>query len=390
MFCTKCGAKNDHNGKFCHSCGNPLNVIEVEKQTIPAPMVTNGSNESTYWENQSINNSVQQTPYQAQQVSNTVQPVPPLYNYQPGANGTGKQTAKKVKPFIIITPIIAVLAIIVLIVIIVSQSNKGILDNILSAVKGTIEADSFEFVAEAYTTDEDGRDGGKIDGTIECDLDKEILNFDIGMGDERTILYDGVIYELESGEVWDDENISLGLNMFYKYYSEYKDVLKGLSNIDWENAVDEVGIPLNFDAKVLQKCINQFEKNMNDTKYMESVCNKYEKKKTSEGTVYSFDVDVPEFVESLVETFDPIIDELNIASDLDYLYDELDAVDEFKIEIIIKNGKLVGLNAEISVNSEYGTETLNAELAVDNYGKAALNVDEIEGYIDDYNYGDSE
>jgi len=383
MFCTKCGVKNEDNAKFCFSCGNPLST-EVGNQTISEPTVTQGNSESTYWENPSLVSPVQQVRGQAEQFQNPGQPVPSQYNYQPGANGSETPKIKNTKPFILAIPIIAIIAIIAIVGIIASQSNKGVLDNILSAVQGTLNADSFEFEAEAYMKDEDYTDGGKVDGIIEYDLDKEKLSFDIRMGEERTILYDEVIYDLESGEIWDDTDVSFELGLFYDYYKDYKDDLDNLSDIDWEAAAKEAGIPLNFDTEVLQKCIKEFEKNMNDTKYIKSVCNEYEKRKTKEGTKYSFDVDVSQFVESLVETFQPVFDELNISkSQLAYLYDELDTVEECKIDIIVKSGKLVGLGATITVN-DYSEQTFELELKIDNYGKASLDVDEIEGYLEDY------
>lgn len=383
MFCTKCGAKNEDNAKFCYSCGNNLNAAEVEKDAVPDSNVAQGNNESTYWENPSLSNPVQQTSGLVQQIPNPGQPIPPQFNYQPGVDGTGIQKAKK-KPLIIAVPIIAVIVVIGLISFIVSRSNKGILDNIIGAVQGTLKADSFEFEAEAYTTDEEyGKDGGKIDGIIEYDLDKEKLSFDIGMGEDRTILYDEVAYDVDSEGIWNDQDISYELGMIFDYYKDYKDDLNNLSDIDWEAIADEAGIPIDFDVKELQKCIKEFEKNMNSTKYMKTVCNKYEKKNTSEGTKYSFDVDVPKFVESLVETFKPVIEDYVDESEFDYIYDQLDIVEECIIEITVKGGKLVGINANITVN-DYSRQTLELQLTIDNYGKASLNVDEIEGYIEDY------
>ena len=33
MFCTKCGAKNPEDAKFCYKCGNEMKTIKQEKET---------------------------------------------------------------------------------------------------------------------------------------------------------------------------------------------------------------------------------------------------------------------------------------------------------------------------------------------------------------------
>jgi hypothetical protein len=416
MFCTKCGANNEENSKFCYSCGNPLEVKKENQQ--PEKPVGNeisntqgsnqGNSESTYWENQKINQPVMNAstpsqptyipgnqaytqpqqaytqPQQPQQAYTPAHQPTPEYSRQSSSQGAGVQKTKKMKPMIIVAPIIALVAVAVIIGFLTTRSNKGVLDSVLTAVQGTIEADSFEFEVEANIEDEYGTEREKANGIVEIDFAKKKLNFDIGEDGSRTVLYDGTIYDIYDDEIWDAYDASDEVDMIFDYYKDNKNAFNDISSINWEEAADEAGIPIDIDYDLLNQCVKQFQKNMNSTKYIKSICNKFEIKKTSDGTLYSFDVDAPKFVESIVDNFEPLLEEYNLDNQIDYIYDELDFVEECKVDITIKDNKLTNVKVDLAVDGD----SVDLELKIDKYGKAKIDTDELEEYIEYYDESD--
>jgi hypothetical protein len=273
----------------------------------------------------------------------------------------------------------AVLVIIVLISVFSSKGGK-VFDNILSAAKGTIESDSFDFSLE-LTEDYSGPYTQEANGTVVLDFDKEDISFDIDTGDgEREILYDGVVYDIEDDEVWNSEDISSELGDIFDYYDEYKGAFKGLSGVDWEDAFDEAGLSGFVDTDKLSKCMKEFEQNINSEKYWNEVCNDFSVKKSGGGTTYTFDVDVPKLVESLLDTFKPAID-YDLDSVKDMVTDQVDIFDECVIEVTIKNNKLTALNVNVTYDDYGDTVTYEFKGEISNYGKAKLDTDEIEEVI---------
>lgn len=487
MYCTKCGAKNDDDSRFCYSCGNALdakaasvdtpnvNMVNANNVRLPEETVANESNastENTYWENQSrLDSSRMQSQYQqnanqsqlrpsdlqdmkysqpqpsdsqdmkysqpqssdqqnmkySQPQSSDLQNIKdsqpqslnaqdvnqyrsqpfdaqninynqPQFSYQQPVDQNrqnqyyGQQAPlpfdnkpkKKVKPVFILAPVIAVAAI-VIIVIAFSHSNKGggALDSILDAAQGTLNAGSFDFEAGITYTDDYGTDQDTAEGIFVYDFKDKLLEYDITADDERSILYDGTVYSGDVDELYYDDDASDDMEEVFDYYDNLKEGFAGLTKIDWEKFADGAGIPFTFDKEDLKKCIMEFEKNMNSTKYLESVCNKYTEKNTSAGTVYSFDVDVPEFVKSVVDTFEPVLEKYGVNNDrLEYSYAELEDIQKCLIEVTVKGGKLAAVTIEYALDD--GTEKGKMELTLNNYGKASLDKKEIQKLIEDY------
>lgn len=394
MFCSKCGAKNDDNAKFCFQCGNRFDeagVIKPQQPQAPAGGTTYNQPQGApynqasyqqapnYGQQQTPNYTQQQAPNYGQQGPSIGQPAPGYY--QPQMPGQGYELpGKSKKPLYLgLGGIAAVLVIIVLIVAFTSKSGK-VFDNILSAAKGTIESDSFDFSLE-FTEDYSGPYTQEANGTVILDFDKEDISYDVDTGDgERQILYDGVMYDIEDDEVWNSEDVSSELGDIFDYYDEYKNAFKGLAGVDWEDAFDEAGLSSFVDSDKLTKCMKQFESNLNSEKYWKEVCNKFSVKKSGGATTYTFDVDVPKLVESLLDTFKPAID-YDLDSVKDMISNQVDIFDEFVVEVSIKGNKLTEVNVNVTYD-DYG-DTVSYELKgeISNYGKAKLDTDEIEEVI---------
>ena len=396
MFCSKCGAKNDDNSKFCFQCGNRIEDAGIVSPQ--QPQVT--SDDSTYNQPQGASYSQiqpQGPSYSQPQGPSYSQPQGPSYNqpqgqpygqpgqgyYQPQTQAQGqsiKLPGKSKKPLFI--GIIGAAAVLVIIIAIVMFSSKGgkIFDNILSAAKGTIESDSFDFSLE-LTQDYSGAYTQEVKGTMVLDFDKEEIGYDFNYGDgDRQVLYEGVMYDIEDDEVWYSDDISSELGDIFEYYDEYKGALKGLSDVDWEEAIDDAGLSRFVDTDKLAKCIKQFEENINSKKYWEEVCNKFSVKGSGGSKTYSFDVDVPKLLKSLLDTFKPAID-YNLSSVRSMISKEADIFDEFLVEITIKDNKLTALNVKVTYEGYGGDTSYEIKGKISNYGKAKLDIDEIEEVI---------
>lgn len=356
MFCSKCGAKNEDQSKFCYQCGSLLEeaIFVKGQQQGPAGF--------TYSEPLAPYPPYQQVPSYGQPVSQ------------------GKHSGKARKPLFLTLAGVAAAAIIILCIMILSPSRSGkVLTNILNAAQGTTEAKSVEFTVDM----KEGRRRNKAEGVIVYDLDKGKVEFDIETSDGyRNILYDGAMYDVSDGEVWGPRDYSSDIEDLLEYYDEYKVGMDGLSKVDWEDAIDEAGLSIYVDTDKIAKCLKEFEDNLNSKSYFEKVCEEFSVEKTKEGTKYIFDVDVPKLVETLIDTFEPVID-MDIDDIKDELLDQVDVFDKLLVEITIKGDKLVEIHADISMLRWDGTmEKSEITISLENYGKASLDEDEIKDIIE--------
>ncbi len=315
------------------------------------------------------------------------QPYPP-YQQRPAYGQSVSQdklTRKSRKPLIISLAGIAVVAIIVLFVTLLFPLGGGkVLDNILKAAKGTLEAKSVEFNVN-YVESSDRKRKESVKGVFVYDLDKGKLEYDFVNQYSRQILYKGIMYDVDDGEIWWSEDVSREIDDLLEYYDEYKKGMDGISKVDWEDVLDEVGLSRYITTSQLEKCIKEFEKNMNSQSYFKEVCEEFSIKKTKDGTLYTFEVNVPQFAESLIDTFEPVISK-DIDDVKDEILDELDIFDEMILEITISKGKLVEIHADITMEGWDGKmESYELTVSLKNYGKASLDEDKIQKLIDNQN-----
>ncbi len=422
MFCSKCGAKNEDSAKFCYQCGNrfedavPVNQPQpqapaenytysqpqapaenytysqpqapVENYTYSQPQGTVNNQQPPVVPQGPVYGQPQNPNYQMQGTANNQPPQQPYYQPQPPYGQTPgqgyKMPAKSKKPLFISLAGIAAVAVIIIVVLTTSSSAKGnVLDNLLKAMQGTIEAGSVEFSLEE-TRYYSGKQTEKAKGVFVYDLKNEELGYDIKVGDdERTILYNGIMYEIEDDEVWWSTDYTSEIEDIFYYYDEYKGAFNGISKIDWEDIIDEAGISMLVDTDALQKCLKNFEKDLNSEDFYKKVFKKFSVDKSSKGTKYTFeDIKIKELVKALADTFKPVIN-YDIDDLLDEATDEFDIFDEFLVEITIKDNKLVEIYVDISVEDWSGdTDRREITMTFDKYGKAALDEDDIEDVID--------
>lgn len=378
MFCTRCGVNNQDDAKFCSSCGNLLIPAETETSSDSKKANYNEENEKTYWE------SSQEIYNQNQQFTDQSMMTPPV-NELNNMNQTLIQKKKSRSPLYILISV--ALVIIIIIIGFKVGSDKGLLDSLINAVKSTAKADSFEFEMRMTSKTKYGTNNEKVRGTVVYDLDKEKLDFDMRMDDDRLILYDGLVYESDRDGILYDYSISEELDDVFYYYKEYIRDFKSLSNIDWEESFDQSGLWILFDIDDFQACIRKLEKNLNSHKYLNDICNDYKVSKSSKGTTYSLDIDVPKFAKEVAENFDLIIDEYGFERELEYLFDDFDIFDDLEINITIKDNKLANLLIYVSSGGTYSDKVINEiELSFDKYGKASLNEKDIKSRIREYEY----
>ncbi len=317
-----------------------------------------------------------QQPYPPYQQSPYMQPVYPVIQEQSGG--------RRKKPLIFTLIGLGVLAAIILCFIFLfpTGGKNRVLDNILKAARESVDAGSVEITAEFVEDD----DTAKFKGIFVYDFDKGKLEYDyVDDYHYRSILYEGTLYELdEDDSIWWTNDYSDEIEEIIDYYNEYKDAAKGLTKLDWKDLVKEAGLSRYVDAKKLEKCLEELEKNLNSKSYYEKVCREFSVEKTGKGTKYVFDVNIPDLLESLIDTFELVI-KLDIDEVKDELLDSSEVVDKLLIEVTIKDNKLAEIHIDITRKNWRG-EKERSKMTLDfkNYGKAALNKKEIEKLVGSY------
>lgn len=354
MFCTKCGTKNEDGAKFCHSCGNMLDKVQAEDSAQTAGY-------TDYIQN-----------YNRPETESVMQKDGQFFN-RIFKSRNGHIISLSLAPAIILLTVIIVL----------STRGGGVLNPILKAAENTLKAGSCEFSIKYEGTYNNYRpESDEMEGVLIYNLEEEDIAFDISYDDERSVLYDEVLYYFEDDEIWHSEDLSRELDDLYDYYDDYKASLSDLSDLDLEEVMDEAGLDRFVEMDELSGCFKTFLKNLNDRKYFEKVCNDFKIKKSGGASTYSFDVDVPELVESLLDTFSPAID-YDLEDIEDELLDEAEEIEELLLEITIRDSKLAEVMLEYTVDDGYDVESTAITMKAGKYGKAVIDEDEIEDMIED-------
>lgn len=383
MFCTNCGSKNEDHANFCLKCGRPLHQIppvpgqpaipqpplkQPEINTQQQPMPSQGQLQQPQQPKQEQPPLFQKPPLQQ------YQPVPqPAVQQGPFSNTSDLKAPKKSKksflPWTIAIAFILVVAIIA-VVLFLFPKKTPIMDTIINAINGTLEAESLEFSVNCEIEDYDTM---SADGAITYDLNNGKLNFDINAETMEYILYDNFFIAFDQGSEEYRQNITDELKLFYDYYDEYQTSRKNKKDMDWKDVLSTAGLSSYINEKELNNCIEQLKKKLNDKDFYKTVCKEFTVKKTKAGTEYFFDIDATKMMTAVIEIIKPAINYDDMDGIIEELSAQTDEIKDLTIKITTAEGKLA--NLELTYNADGSTDIsgkISLNIGFDKYNDASL------------------
>ncbi len=384
MFCTKCGYKNDDEAVFCAQCGNPLQQQPMTSGTQPQGINSipgaAGPIPNTPGEPAQFNSPFVDSTNSGQYINAASQysiPSSPL----PSAASPNKNRKRLL--LIIIPLVLIIAAAAVATVLFLKPKKAAVLDDILDALQGTLEADSLAFTldysdkSEYYEYDNSYR----ADGILEYDLANGKLNMNITTDEETEfLLYDGISYFLEDGSLDYSVDIQDNLDMLFEYYKEYNKALDKISAVDWENAIEEAGLSSFVDTKALKNSISELQKKLNDKAFYQKVCKKFEIKTEGGETVYLLDFDTAKLVEEVLDIFEPVLED-NLEDIKDSLVEQAETISECRLEVVVKDKRITSFDIALERTNWDATESYSVELELEDYNKASIDEDKISSII---------
>ncbi len=442
MFCNNCGYKNDDFSNFCLQCGNKLEHRPIasgsQQQSISNEEAPNSQQQNDTMGSDIPGNQPQgnipysgipggqpqesapnsgipkdqpqsSLPYPGAQQQNTVPyfgmpsgqpqgnvPYSAFPGDQPQGNPPYSGNAQAIAPkknrkrlLLIIIPVVVLVAVSVIAAVLLLRPKKTpIMDNILDALKGTMEADSVAFDLSYKEESADYNESGTAEGVLEYDLAKGKLNFDMNMDDQTEyILYDGIGYYLEDGYLQYSDDMEDDLDTIFDYYKEYNTGLQDPGEVDWADAVDEADLSTFVDGKKLKACILQLQKKLNDKDFYNSICNEFKVTKKDKETTYYFDFDAPETINAIIDIIEPSLTEG--ADDIkDFVAGPSEMLSTLTLKISIEENRVTSFELNCGYTPEADAEqSITIKLRLTDYNKASIDeakvTDVIENAPDD-------
>ena len=390
MFCKYCGYKNDDNSNFCLQCGNKL---ERPQEATPIPGIPNGQQQYTAPLPGAPNGLQQYTaplpgaPNGQQQYT---APLPGAPYVQPQSSGptpsdsplsVPKKSRKRL--LFLLIPIVILVAVSIIAGILLLRPNKSpVLDHILDALQGTIEADSVAFDLTYHSKTEDfGNNSLRAEGVLEYDLDKGILNFDITR-DKNTeyIIYDKVSYYIEEGELQYTYNAEEDLDMIFDYYNEYKSGLDAPDEVNWEDIIDEADLSSIINGDKMKDCIATLRMKLNDKDFYKEICKEFKATTKNKETTYYFDLDVPKALNSVIDIMEPSL--MEGADDMkDFIAGPSEVITALTMEISIEDNRITSVEFNISFKpGDEAEQRITLKLQLEDYNKVSVDASKLRNY----------
>ncbi len=338
MFCTKCGFKNDDTAGFCSKCGTPLSshpqaISPLSQEKLPEA----GSKENA------INR-----------------------------NTIPKPNNKKRLLLWLIPSALLILVAIVAASFLLKPKKVLVLDDILKALQGTLDSDSFAFDLDIAEANDESDQVHHADGLAEYDLAKGKLLVDIYADDaSEFILYNDNAYILNNGELQGKSNLSLGLTYFFEFYEEYRGALTSFQDVDWEKAVKDSGLSSYLFKDEIADCMDELRDKLNDPAFLQEVCNKFERRIEKDETIYLFEFDTIKLTEEIYEILKPAFRK-DYENEKNSLLKEAEAIRKCSLELTIGKGYLSSFSFHMKYTDGSDVESLTVNLRLKDYNKASF------------------
>ena len=392
MICQNCKETIPKDSVFCPSCGQ-----KVEVETITEPIVKDSL--AAFAAKETIENLC---PYCGSALDQDAK-----FCSSCGKK-LGESLAKKVEkklkgiklpdmkktlgmPKRLIITTVSIIAVLALVIIVGIATNwfgaTGPAVQVASAVKNTLTAENFsvdfdytynvyrEYSDEAYGTAYVSLDPKKRELTVYADL---TIDGESGI----FAIYDGYYIIEQNRECW-GEDISKQIDDFFDAYEEgmEKDgTWEELFDTFFPNATRDV-----IDFEILNDCISEYVKNLNNKKWLEENAG-YAVKKNNGVTQYCLAPDIYDFLKNSIAQFEDAFIE---SSDYDDLYEEVrdlrsgSKYTDTEVVFGVKSGKLTEFSFDISGPYEgltYGDE-IHIEADFYDIGKTEIDIDELEDML---------
>lgn len=337
MFCTKCGCKNDNAAGFCSQCGNPLTAPSQDSGPLPQEKLPE----------KDVNKEQPRTE----------------------SKSKGGNHKKQLLQWLIPGALLLV-AVVTAVILFVKPKKARVLDDILEALKGTLNAKSFAFDLDATENYGDSDIITHAEGLAEYDLKKGLLMLDMKTDDNTEfIIYDNKIYYLEDDELFDWRNLSYGLRYFFQYYKEYEGALTSFKDVDWEEAIEESGLSYYLFEDEVADCLNELREKLNDKAFYQEVCNKFEIKTGKGETTYRFDFNTGKLAKEVYDILKPAFKK---DIDEDVLLEQFKDIRKCSLELSIGKERLTSLSFSFKYSDGSDVESISLSLKLKDYDKASF------------------
>ena len=385
ITCAGCGATLKATAKFCYGCGRAVSAPEQSRDSfVPqppkpsftsappsAPVPPSQATQQPKSPNYADGGAVYGQYYNKPQTPPVKQPI----RRKPAEKKPGNN---KLVLILAIVALVAVIGVVVAGILLGWFGGGKPLTTIYDATSKTLYSGGFEaeFTVEVP-------DVGAVSGTANCILDVEereltaLVELNYQGQTIRIGVLDGIAVLQQPNGAAMKVDISDYLDLFFDELEEDMTFEEALE-LGVELAVDSMGADGILDADAVIDCVDD---SLNNASWLKENAG-YTTKSAGGVTYHTFAPKLGNLCVALVEALEPAFEDEDMVDEaLDSLGEgkaELNRMAKVEIALGVKGGKLVSLEADISMDGE----TMFAQITFDNIGSADVDIDEIEEMID--------